>query len=359
MRRIYNFSAGPSMLPPPVVERIRADLPSWRGTGVSAMEISHRGAAFGEMVEKTQADFRALLNVPDQYRILFLAGGATLQFAAIPLNLLGATNAVAFFDTGAWSKKAILEAQKYARVEIVASSASTGYTTIPPMEAWRLDANPAYVHYTANETIDGVEFPFTPAVGSAPLVCDMSSNLLSRPVEVERFGLIYAGAQKNMGVAGLTVVIVREDLLDRARAETPSVLNYALQAQQGSMANTPPTFAWYVLGLVLDWLRDQGGVAEIERRNISKARKLYDFIDASALYSNAVESAVRSRMNAPFRLPQALEASFLSEAETAGLLNLKGHRSVGGMRASIYNAMPEAGVDALIAFMREFEQRRG
>ena len=359
MRRIYNFSAGPSMLPPPVVERIRADLPSWRGTGVSAMEISHRGAAFGEMVEKTQADFRALLNIPDQYRILFLAGGATLHFAAILLNLLGAKTTLSYFDTGAWSKKALREAQNYARVEIVASSAASGYTTLPQEEEWRIDADTAYAHYTDNETIDGVEFPFIPDVGSVPLVSDMSSNILSRPVEVERFGLIYASAQKNLGIAGLTVVIVREDLLGRARADTPTVLNYAVQAQQGSMANTPPTFAWYVLGLVLDWVRDQGGVAEIEKLNISKARKLYEFIDASDLYVNAVEKSVRSRMNVPFRLPPALEELFLSEAEKAGLVNLKGHRSVGGMRASLYNAMPEAGVDALISLMKDFEQRFG
>ncbi len=347
------------MLPPPVLERIGADVPSWRGTGVSAMELSHRGAAFREIAEKTQADFRALLRIPDHYRILFLAGGATLQFAALPLNLLGAKRTISFFDTGAWSKKAIMEARKYAAVEIVASSASSGYTTIPPREHWRIAANTAYAHYTANETIDGVEFPFIPDVGSVPLVSDMSSTLLSRPIDVERFGLIYAGAQKNLGIAGLSIVIVREDLLDRARADTPTVLNYAVQAQQGSMANTPPTFAWYVLGLVLEWLRDQGGVVEIEKRNMSKALKLYEFIDSSDLFANAVEKSVRSRMNVPFRLTEPLESDFLSESVAAGLLNLKGHRSVGGMRASIYNAMPEAGVEALISFMKDFEQRGG
>ena len=359
MSRIYNFSAGPSMLPLPVVERIRADLPSWRGTGVSTMEMSHRGAAFGEIAEKTQADFRALLEIPDHYRILFLAGGATLQFAAIPLNLLGAKTKTSYVDTGAWSKKAIAEARKFSIVEIVASSASSDYTTLPPQEDWRIDAGTAYVHYTANETIDGVEFPYIPDVGAVPLVSDMSSNILSRPIEIERFGLIYAGAQKNLGIAGLTIVIVREDLLDRARADTPSVLTYARQAQQGSMANTPPVFAWYVLGLALDWLKDQGGVADIEQRNIVKARKLYDFIDGSAFYSNRVEKSVRSSMNVPFRLPSILEERFISEAEAAGLVNLKGHRTVGGMRASIYNAMPEAGVDVLISFMKDFEQRRG
>ena len=359
MSRIYNFSAGPSMLPPAVVERIRTDLPSWRESGVSTMEMSHRGAAFGEIAEKTQADFRALLDVPDDYRVLFLAGGATLQFAAIPLNLLGAKRSTSYLDTGAWSKKAIAEARKFSTVEIIASAAGTGYTTLPPMEEWRIDATAAYAHYTANETIDGVEFPYIPDVGGVPLVSDMSSNILSRPIEVERFGLIYAGAQKNMGVAGLTVVIVRADLLDRARADTPSVLTYALQAQEGSMANTPPTFAWYVLGLTLEWLKDQGGVAAIEQRNMAKARKLYAFIDGSAMYSNSVETSVRSRMNVPFRLPPALEELFLSEAEKAGLVNLKGHRSVGGMRASLYNAMPEAGVDALISLMKDFEQRFG
>ena len=347
------------MLPTPVVARIREDLPSWRGTGVSVMEISHRSAAFGEIAQKAEADLRALLSVPDHYRILFLAGGATLQFSAIPLNLLGAKSKISFFDTGAWSKKAISEARKFSSVEIVASSASSGYTTLPNKEDWRIDEDTAYVHYTANETIDGVEFPFIPEVGRAPLVSDMSSNILSRPIDIDRFGLIYAGAQKNLGVAGLAVVIVRDDLLGRACADTPSVLNYEVQAQQGSMANTPPTFAWYVLGLVLEWLRDQGGVAQIEKRNIARARKLYDFIDGSALYSNKVENSVRSRMNAPFRLTEPLEDRFIAEAENAGLVNLRGHRSVGGMRASLYNAMPDAGINALISFMRDFEQRRG
>ena len=359
MSRIYNFSAGPSMLPPPVVARIREDMPSWRGTGVSVMEMSHRSAAFGDIAEQARADLRALLKAPDHYHILFLQGGATLQFAAIPLNLLGMKSTAAYVDTGAWSKKAIIEARKYSKVEIVASSAPAKPATLPPREDWRIDADAAYVHYTANETIDGVEFSFVPEVGPVPLVSDMSSNILSRPLEVERFGLIYAGAQKNLGVAGVTIVIVRDDLLGRARADTPSVLNYLLQAQQDSMANTPPTFAWYVLGLVVEWLRDQGGVAEIEKRNIAKARKLYALIDSSSLYANSVATSARSRMNVPFRLPEALEDRFVAEAEAAGLVHLKGHRSVGGMRASIYNAMPEEGVDALIDFMRDFEKRRG
>ncbi len=347
------------MLPSPVVARIREDLPSWRSTGMSVMEISHRSAAFRDIAEKTRADFRALLNAPDYYHILFLAGGARAQFAAIPLNLLGAKQKASYFNTGAWSKKAIAEAGRYARVDIAANSENTSFTTLPAREEWRIDASAAYVHYTANETIDGVEFQDTPDVGSIPLVSDMSSNILSRQIDLERFGLIYAGAQKNLGIAGLGVVILRDDLLGRARADTPSVLNYMLQAQQDSMVNTPPVFAWYVLGLVLEWLRDQGGVGEIEKRNISKARKLYDAIDASQLYSNLVEKSVRSRMNVPFRLPESLQERFLEEAQAAGLVNLEGHRSVGGLRASIYNAMPEAGVDALIAFMRDFEKRRG
>ena len=359
MKRIYNFSAGPSMLPPSVVARIQADLPSWRSTGMSVMEMSHRGAAFGEIAEKTRADFRALINAPDHYHILFLAGGARAQFAAIPLNLTATKNKVTYFNTGAWSKAAIAEAERYVSVEIVASSEASSFTTLPPPDQWRIDPDAAYVHYTANETIDGVEFQDTPDVGAIPLVSDMSSNILSRSIELARFGLIYAGAQKNLGIAGLGVVIVRDDLLGRARAETPSVMNYTLQSQQGSMVNTPPVFAWYVLGLVLEWVKEQGGVVEIEKRNIAKARKLYDAIDASALYSNPVEKSVRSRMNVPFRLPEALQKRFLTEAQAAGLVNLEGHRSVGGLRASIYNAMPEEGVDALIAFMQDFEKRRG
>ncbi len=347
------------MLPPAVVARIQADLPSWRSTGMSVMEMGHRGSHFGEISEKAQAEFRALLNAPDHYRILFLQGGATAQFAAVPLNLLGGRNKTAYINTGAWSKKAIAEAKMYSSVEIVACGERDLFTSIPPEEDWRIDPDAAYVHYTANETIDGVEFQHTPEVGSIPLVSDMSSNILSRPIELERFGLIYAGAQKNLGIAGLSVVIVRDDLLGRVRADTPSVMNYAMQAQMGSMVNTPPVFAWYVLGLVVEWLREQGGVSGIEKRNIEKARKLYDAIDASSFYSNPVENTVRSRMNVPFRLPEALQERFLSEAEAAGLMNLRGHRSVGGLRASIYNAMPEEGVDALIEFMRDFEQRRG
>lgn len=347
------------MLPPSVIARIQADLPSWRSTGMSVMEMSHRSSAFGEIAEKTRADFRTLINAPDHYHILFLQGGATAQFAAIPLNLLRKKRTTAYINTGAWSKKAIAEAKMFSSVEIVASGERNLFTSIPPEEDWRIDPDAAYLHYTANETIDGVEFQNTPAIGSIPLVSDMSSNILSRPIELERFGLIYAGAQKNLGIAGLSVVIVRDDLLRCARADTPSVLNYTLQAQQGSLVNTPPVFAWYVLGLVLEWLRDQGGVAGIEKTNIDKARKLYEAIDASSLYSNPVEITVRSRMNVPFRLPEPLEERFLSEAKAAGLVNLRGHRSVGGLRASIYNAMPEEGVDALIEFMRDFEQRRG
>lgn len=360
MARVYNFSAGPSMLPEPVLERARDELLEFRDTGMSVMEMSHRGRDFVGIAEKAEADLRDLLAIPANYRVLFLPGGATAQFAAVPMNLLRGKTRACYLSTGLWSEKALAEAQRYATVTLAASGKADGFTRIPPRDEWHLDPEAAYFHYTANETINGVEFHTVPEVDGLPLVSDMSSNLLSRPLEVERFGLIYAGAQKNMGPAGIAVVIVRDDLVGQPLPSTPSLLDYRKQAEQGSMLNTPPTYNWYLLGLVLEWLKNEGGLAALEARNLRKANKLYAALDRSAFYSNPVEPSCRSRMNVPFRLAAPeLEPLFLKEAKAAGLVNLEGHRSVGGLRASIYNAMPEAGVDALIAFLAEFERQHG
>ena len=358
--RVYNFAAGPAMLPLEVLERAREELTDWRGSGMSVMEVSHRGKAFVAVAEQAERDLRELLAIPDGYRVLFLQGGATQQFAAIPLNLAGEGALVDYLDTGAWARKAIAEARRYARVNVVAEGKVAGYLAIPPREQWRTTAGAAYLHYTANETIAGVEFGYVPQVGAVPLVADFSSTLLSRPLEVGRFGLIYAGAQKNIGPAGLTIVIVRDDLLGRARDVTPSVMNYKSMADEGSMLNTPPTFAWYLAGLVFQWLKAQGGLAAMAERNCAKAALLYGYIDASSYYSNPVAHDCRSWMNVPFRLPRPeLEPRFAAETAAAGLTNLTGHRSVGGMRASLYNAMPLAGVEALVGFMRDFARRNG
>lgn len=359
--RVFNFSAGPAALPLEVLEQVREELTDWHGVGASVMEVSHRGKAFMAVAQEAEGLLRELLAVPPAYKVLFLQGGATGQFAAIPMNLARADSTVDYLNTGAWSKKALAEAQRLtARVNIVADQAAANYTTVPEGSALRLSAGAAYVHYTPNETIGGVEFPYIPATAGAPLVADMSSTLLSRPLEVARFGLIYAGAQKNIGPAGLTVVIVHEELIGHARAGTPAVWDYKAMAQEGSMLNTPPTFAWYVAGLVFRWLERQGGLEGVAERNRAKAQLLYRTIDASGFYSNPVAPACRSWMNVPFRLADpSLEESFLSEAHSAGLANLAGHRLVGGLRASIYNAMPLAGVEALAAFMQEFERRRG
>lgn len=357
--RIFNFSAGPAVLPVEVLEQARAELLDWRGAGMSVMEMSHRGKAFVSIAETAEADLRELLAIPSHYKVLFLQGGATAQFAAVPLNLAAPESTVDYVNTGAWSKKAIAEARAYARVNVVAD-AGEPYCTIPPVETWKLTPDSAYVHYTPNETIGGVEFPFIPEVGERPLVADMSSTLLSRPIDVSKFGLIYAGAQKNIGPAGLTIVIVREDLLGRAQRGTPTILNYHVMAKEASMVNTPPTFAWYLAGLVFQWLKRQGGLVGMAERNQRKAQLLYDAIDASAFYSNPVERAARSWMNVPFTLAKPeLDATFLAEAKEQGLVTLAGHRSVGGMRASLYNAMPVEGVEALVAFMREFERKYG
>lgn len=357
----FNFSAGPAMLPAAVVARIADDLPDWHGRGVSVMEMSHRGEAFMSIAADTEACLRRLLGIPDDYHLLFMQGGATLQFSCVPLNLLGAGRAAAYVDTGQWSAKAIGEARRHCDdVRVVASSAEQGHAGIPARDGWSDFGDAAYLHYTANETIGGVEFAEPPDAGDTPLVSDMSSTLLSRPLDVSRFGLIYAGAQKNVGIAGLTLVIVRKDLCGQARAATPLLLDYQTYAKSGSMNNTPPTFAWYVAGLVFEWIEQQGGLVAMAERNRAKAMHLYRHIDDSGFYANPVRVDCRSWMNVPFTLADAaLDKPFLAEASEAGLVELKGHRSVGGMRASLYNAMPMEGVTALIAFMQDFAQRRG
>jgi phosphoserine aminotransferase len=359
MSRVFNFSAGPAALPEAVLERARAEWMDFRGSGMSVMEMSHREKLFIGVAEKAEADLRRLLRVPDDYAVLFLQGGATGQFAAVPMNLQPGGLPMDYLDTGAWSVKAIEEAGKYGPVNVVASAKETRYSTIPDPAQWRTNPQAAFFHYTPNETIGGVEFHFVPETGGVPLVADMSSTILSRPIDVARFGVIYAGAQKNIGPAGLTLVVVRRDLLGRKAAQLPAVFDYALQAKNDSMYNTPPTLAWYLSGLVFEWLLEQGGLEGIAVVNERKARKLYHFIDNSEFFRNPVERSARSWMNVPFILADdALDGSFLKHAEEAGLTNLKGHRSVGGMRASLYNAVPEAAVDALVEFMADFEQRR-
>jgi phosphoserine aminotransferase len=359
MTRVFNFSAGPAVLPLEVLEQAREELLDWRGTGMSVMEMSHRGKAFVTIAEQAEADLRELLAVPASYKVLFLQGGATAQFAAVPMNLVAADGRADYVNTGQWSKKAIAEARRHCKVN-VAADAGAPYASIPAVDTWHVSRDAAYLHYTPNETIGGVEFHFVPDAGDVALVADMSSTLMSRPIAVEKFGLIYAGAQKNIGPAGLTVVIVREDLIGAARTETPMVLDYAAMAKERSMLNTPPTYAWYMAGLVFQWLRRQGGLTEMERRNRAKAALLYGAIDASDFYANPVVPAARSLMNVPFTLARSeLDKTFAAEAREAGLVTLEGHRSVGGMRASLYNAMPLAGVEALVDFMDEFERRHG
>jgi phosphoserine aminotransferase len=359
LNRVFNFSPGPAMLPPVVLEQAREELIDWQGSGMSVMEVSHRGKAFMAMAAQAEADLRELLGIPSQYKVLFLQGGAAAQFSAVPMNLAAADSVVDFVNTGHWSTKAIVEAQHYCTVNVVADASGSGFTSIPPEREWRRSSGAAYLHYTPNETIGGVEFPYIPA-SDVPLVADMSSSILSRPLDVSRFGLIYAGAQKNIGPSGLTIVIVREDLLGRARVQTPLVWNYAGMAADGSMTNTPPTFGWYMAGLVFKWLKREGGLAAMGERNRAKAELLYRSIDESGFYRNPIERSCRSWMNVPFVLPNAaLDAPFLAEAQQAGLMNLKGHRVLGGMRASLYNAMPLAGVQALTDFMRDFARRHG
>ncbi|NOX21246.1 MAG: 3-phosphoserine/phosphohydroxythreonine transaminase [Nitrospirae bacterium] len=357
MPRVYNFSAGPAMLPAEVIEKAASEMADYQGTGMSVMEMSHRSKEFVSIAEKAEADLRELLRVPENYKILFLQGGASSQFAMVPMNLLRGKTTADYINTGYWSKKAIAEARRFCEVNIAATSEDTNFTTIPPRDSWKLNPNAAYVHYTPNETIGGVEFHEVPDVGDVPLVADMSSTILSRPIDVSRFGLIYAGAQKNIGPAGLTIVIVREDLIGETIKNTPTMFDYATHAKANSMYNTPPTYSWYIAGLVFEWIKEKGGLEKMAEINRRKAEKLYNFIDSSDFYNNPVDPKCRSWMNIPFTLANPeLDSKFLELAKEAGLVNLKGHRSVGGMRASIYNAMPEEGVDALINFMQEFEK---
>ncbi len=358
--RVFNFSPGPAALPLEVLEQAQAEMTDWKHSGMSVMEISHRGKAFLEVARQAEADLRELMAIPANYKVLFLQGGATAQFAGVPLNLAAPDATADYVNTGAWAKKALKEAQRYCKVNVAADESASNYSTVPKQEALKLTRGAAYVHYTPNETIGGVEFPYIPETHGVPLVADMSSTILSRPIDVSRFGLIYAGAQKNIGPSGLCVVIVRDDLIGKARSSIPSVLDYKAMADEESMLNTPPTFSWYIAALVFQWLKRQGGVKAIAELNRAKAQKLYAAIDGSGFYRNPVAVECRSWMNVPFTLPRAdLDEKFLAEAQKAGLTNLKGHRSVGGMRASIYNAMPMAGVDALVAFMRGFQQRNG
>ena len=360
MPDIYNFSAGPAMLPRPVMAQARDEFLDWQGSGMSVMEMSHRSKAYLSIAEQAEADLRMLLAIPDNYKVLFLQGGATSQFAMVPLNLLRGKGGADYVNTGAWSKKAIGEARKFCTVNIAATGEAGNFSAIPAFASWQLDPGAAYLHYTPNETIGGVEFHWIPETGDVPLVADMSSTILSRPVDVSRYGLIYAGAQKNIGPAGLTVVIVRDDLVGATLAGTPTMFDYKVHADNGSMYNTPPTYAWYLAGLVFKWLLGQGGLDAMAETNRRKSQRLYAAIEASDFYSSPVDAACRSWMNVPFTLADAaLDAAFLEQAGQAGLLNLKGHRSVGGMRASIYNAMPESGVAALIDFMGEFERMHG
>ncbi|MDZ7735792.1 MAG: 3-phosphoserine/phosphohydroxythreonine transaminase [Gammaproteobacteria bacterium] len=358
--RAWNFSAGPAMLPQAVMEQAQEELLDWQGTGMSIMEIGHRTPEFLHIARQAEADLRRLLGISDDYHVLFLQGGATGQFCMVPLNLLAGDSSADYIVSGHWSKKAYNEAVRVGRARLAADSAADHYRSIPARETWQLDADAAYVYYCANETLLGVEFRDIPDTGDAPLVSDMTSNLLARPLDVSRFGIIFAGAQKNIGPTGLAVVIVRKDLAGRARADIPSLEDYALQADAESMLNTPPTFNWYMAGLTFRWLLDQGGLEVMAQCNRRKAEKLYRFIDDSALFYNDIDPACRSDMNIHFRLrDDSLETLFLQESAVEGLQALAGHRATGGLRASIYNAMPEAGVDALVDFLGEFERRHG
>ncbi|MBZ0249782.1 MAG: 3-phosphoserine/phosphohydroxythreonine transaminase [Burkholderiales bacterium] len=357
---VWNFGSGPAMLVPSVLEQARAELVDWHGKGMSVMEMSHRGKDFVEIAARAEADLRSLMGIPGNYKVLFLQGGATAQFAAVPMNLLRGHGEADFVITGEWTRKAFAEAAKYCRPNVAATAEGSGFTCVPKQHAWKLSPKAAYVHVCTNETIGGVEYHWTPDTGGVPLVSDMSSHILSRPVDVSRYGLIFAGAQKNIGPAGLVIVIVREDLIGNALPGTPNVLDYKLQADADSMLNTPPTFSVYLAGLTFRWLLDKGGLAAMERENVAKAELLYGCLDSLAFYETPVAREDRSRMNVPFRLKDAsLDAKFLAEAEARGLSQLKGHRSVGGMRASIYNAMPREGVEALVDFLRDFARRHG
>ncbi|MGC2458524.1 MAG: 3-phosphoserine/phosphohydroxythreonine transaminase [Gallionellaceae bacterium] len=358
---IYNFSAGPAVLPKEVLLQAQAELPDWHGSGMSVMEMSHRGKEYMGIQAQAEADLRELLAIPADYKVLFVQGGASQQFAMVPMNLLRGRKSADYLNTGEWSKKAISEAKKFGAVNVVATGVDKNFSYIPAFNTWQRDPEAAYLHYTPNETIGGVEFSWVPDTGAVPLVADMSSTILSRPVDVSKFGLIYAGAQKNIGPAGLTIVIVRDDLIGDVLPGTPTMLAYKTHADNDSMYNTPPTFGIYIAGLVFQWLKKNGSIAAMEQVNLAKARLLYDTIDGSnGFYHCPTARSDRSRMNVPFTLKDSsLDGDFLKQADARGLLQLKGHRSVGGMRASIYNAMPLAGVQALVNFMNEFAKQHG
>ena len=357
MNRVFNFSAGPATLPTEVLERAQKEMLDWNGSGMSVMEMSHRGKDYMSIAAKAEADLRDLMEIPDNYKVLFLQGGASSQFAMVPINLLGDKKSADYLLTGQWSKKAIAEAKRYCDVNIVADTSDSKFTTVPTEADLKFNPDAAYVHYTPNETIVGVEFPYIPDTGDVPLVADMSSTILSRKIDVSKFAVIYAGAQKNIGPAGLTIVIVRDDLIGNAKDNMPAMLDYKTHSENDSMYNTPPTYSWYLAGLVFEWLKEKGGLSAIEKINEEKAGKLYAAIEASNFYSSPINENCRSWMNVPFVLADAeLDAKFLEEAAKKNLVTLKGHRSVGGMRASIYNAMPAEGIDALVDFMAEFEK---
>jgi len=358
--RVFNFSAGPAVLPREVLERAAAEMLDWHGSGMSVMEMSHRGKEFISIAAKAEADLRALMSIPDGYAVLFLQGGAIAENAIVPMNLLGSRKVADYVNTGEWSKKSIKEAKKYCEVHVAASSEDANFSYVPAQETWQLTPEAAYVHVCTNETIGGIEYHWTPDTGEVPLVADASSHMLSRPIDVTRYGVIYGGAQKNAGPAGVTLVIVRRDLLDRALPITPSAFHWKEQAENESMLNTPPTYSIYIAGLVFEWLLAQGGLPSMGKHNAAKAALLYDYLDSTDFYTNPVRKSDRSRMNVPFKLlDESLDGAFLSGAEAHGMLQLKGHRSVGGMRASIYNAMPIEGVRALLEYMKEFEQKNG
>jgi phosphoserine aminotransferase len=357
---VYNFGAGPAMLPTAVMKQAQEELLDWHGTGISVIEMSHRSKQFASIVEESEADLSELLNLPETHRVLFLQGGASSQFAMVPMNLLAKDKTADYIHTGIWSGKAIKEAHKFGNINVAASSERDSFLTIPERAEWNLSDQPAYVYYTDNETIGGLEFSALPDVGDIPLVSDMTSNFLSRPVDISKFGVVIAGSQKNIGPAGQAIVIVREDLLGGAGPTVPSLYDYAIQSKEKSLYNTPPTFTWYMAGLVFKWVKAQGGIAAMHANSISRSGKLYDAIDSSDFYANPVTPEFRSRMNVPFTLREdSLNDTFLGEARDMGMLELKGHRSVGGMRASLYNAMPDEGVNVLLDFMQDFARRYG
>jgi phosphoserine aminotransferase len=360
MKRVFNFSAGPAVMPVEVLQQAKEELLDWHGSGMSVMEMSHRGKEFISIHAQAEKDVRELMGIPANYKVLFMQGGAIGENAIVPMNLLRGHAGIDFVNTGEWSKKSIKEAKKYAAVNVAASGEATNFTGIPERGTWKLDSKAAYVHICSNETIGGVQYHFTPDTGNVPLVADMSSDILSRPVDVTKYGLIYGGAQKNMGPAGVTLVVVRDDLIGQALPATPSAFDYKQQAENDSMYNTPPTYAIYIAGLVFQWIKKQGGLSAMDTHNRKKAAILYDYLDITKFYSNPVARQDRSLMNIPFKLPnEALDEPFLKGAQALGMLQLKGHRSVGGMRASIYNAMPIAGVEALVTYMKEFEKKNG